>query len=126
VDPVTIITAALTAGAVGSASGAARDAYATLQTLVQRRLAERSDGEVVLRQHAAKPNLWAPVLEAELAEACAGEDTALVEAAQQLLDVLDPDAPSGKYAVDLRGAQGVQVGDRNIQTNTFSPGPTNQ
>jgi hypothetical protein len=30
---------------------------------------------------------------------------------------------SGKYRVDLSGAQGVQVGDHNIQTNTFATPP---
>ena len=29
---------------------------------------------------------------------------------------------SGKYTVDVRGSQGVQVGDHNTQTNTFGPG----
>jgi hypothetical protein len=42
-----------------------------------------------------------------------------------LLALLDPTGTrAGKYMVDLRGAQGVQVGDHNTQTNTFSTPPT--
>jgi hypothetical protein len=50
----------------------------------------------------------------------------VVEAAQQLMALLDAAGrQSGKYLVDLRGAQGVQVGDHNTQTNTFTtPPPT--
>jgi hypothetical protein len=32
-------------------------------------------------------------------------------------------ARAGKNTIDLRGAQAVQVGDRNTQTNTFSATP---
>jgi hypothetical protein len=28
---------------------------------------------------------------------------------------------AGKYTVDVRGAQGVQIGDRNRQNNVFNP-----
>jgi hypothetical protein len=35
---------------------------------------------------------------------------------------VDPDGSgSGKYLVDLRGASGVQVGDRNVQKNYWNP-----
>lgn len=45
-------------------------------------------------------------------------------AAQRLMALLDAaGTAAGKYTVDLRGAQGVQVGDRNIQTNTLRASP---
>ena len=30
---------------------------------------------------------------------------------------------AGKYLVTVQDSQGVQVGDRNTQTNIFGPGP---
>lgn len=37
------------------------------------------------------------------------------------MSLMDADgARTGKYTVDLRGAQGIQVGDGNTQTNTFT------
>jgi hypothetical protein len=32
-------------------------------------------------------------------------------------------ASAGKYNVNLAGARGVQVGERNTQTNYFGPAP---
>jgi hypothetical protein len=59
---------------------------------------------------------------AELAEAAAGQDADLLAAAQALLSLLDAaGARAGKYTVDVRGAQGVQVGDYNRQDNAFHP-----
>ena len=123
-DPVSLIVTALAAGAVAGAENTAteaiKDAYAGLKALVQRRLAGRPAGEVALEQHAAKPQQWDKALEAELVEADAGSDTSVVEAAQQLMALVDgAGSQSGKYLVDLRAAQGVQVGDRNTQHNTF-------
>lgn len=42
-------------------------------------------------------------------------------AALKVLELTDPDgSQAGKYRVVLRGNKGVQVGDHNTQTNTFS------
>jgi hypothetical protein len=57
---------------------------------------------------------------AALIETGAASDPAVVEAAQQLMALLDAaGTQSGKYLVELRGVQGVQVGDHNTQTNTL-------
>jgi hypothetical protein len=49
-------------------------------------------------------------------------DREVEAAAKKLMAMVDPDgAAAGKYTVDLRGAQGVQVGEQNTQTNTFGP-----
>ena len=45
----------------------------------------------------------------------------LLEAAQSLMSLVDEAGTrAGKYTVDLRGAQGVQVGDHDTQDNTFN------
>lgn len=50
---------------------------------------------------------------AELGEAGAGHDLDLVAAAQALMNLVDEgEARAGKYTVDVRGAQGVPIGDR--------------
>jgi hypothetical protein len=127
-DPISLIVAALAAGAAAGAQStvteAVKDAYAGLKALVRRRLTGRTAGEVALEQHEVKPEQWRPALEAELVETDAGSDDAVVEAAQRLMALLDhAGSQQGKYLVDVRGAQGVQVGDRNTQTNTFSSPP---
>jgi hypothetical protein len=123
-DPVSLIVAALAAGAVAgtqnTATEAVKDAYTGLKTLVQRHLRGHPAGEIALEQHAAKPEQWDKALEAELVEVDAGSDAPTVEAAQRLMALLDaPGTRSGRYVVDARGARGVQVGDGNTMHNTF-------
>ena len=61
---------------------------------------------------------------AELAEAGADRDRDLVAAAQALMNLVDEaGARAGKYTVDVRGAQGVQIGDHNRQDNVFHVPP---
>jgi hypothetical protein len=127
-DPVTLIVTALAAGAASAlqdgASAAVKDAYARLRAAVRKRLAGRPDGDLVLARHEAAPQTWQAPLTAELSEAGAGDDAALTAAAQALMELLDAaGSQAGKYAVVVSGSQGVQVGDRNTQTNTFGPGP---
>ena len=127
-DPVTLIVTALAAGAASAlqdgASATVKDAYARLRAAVRKRLAGRTDGELVLARHEAAPQTWQVPLTAELSEAGAGEDASLTAAAQALMELLDAEgSQDGKYRVAVSGSQGVQVGDRNTQTNTFGPGP---
>jgi hypothetical protein len=127
-DPVTLIVMALAAGASlgvkDVASSAVQDAYGALKGLVGRRLAGRTAGELVLTKYEEAPQTWQAPLRAELAESGAGQDEALVHAAQELMSLVDAAGTrSGKYVVDLRGAQGVQVGDGNVQHNVFRSPP---
>ena len=70
------------------------------------------DPEALVAAHAGRPETWdAPMREA-LRSVGADGDAELLAAAERLLKLTDPDgAQHGKYVVDLRGAQGVQVGD---------------
>lgn len=55
----------------------------------------------------------------------AGRDEALLAAARRVMELLDSTgAATGRYQVDARGAQGVQIGDHGTQTNTFGGPPT--
>jgi hypothetical protein len=127
-DPVELIVTALATGAAlgatDTASSAVRDAYSGLMALARKRLGGRPDGELVLARHEQVPDTWRAPLEAELDQAGAGHDSGLVAAAEALMRLADEGgARAGKYAVDVRGAQGVQIGDRNTQHNVFS-GPS--
>lgn len=72
----------------------------------------------------ARPADLAAPLAAQLTAVGAADEADLIAAARALLNLADP---AGKYQVDARGAQDVQVGDGNFQRNTFGlpgqPGP---
>jgi len=123
-DPVTLIVLALAAGAASglkdAASSAVTDAYSSLKALAKKRFAGRPDGELVLARYEAAPQTWEAPLSAELAAAGADSDAELIAAAQELMTLIDEaGSRTGKYTVDARGSQGLQVGDHNIQRNTF-------
>jgi RIP homotypic interaction motif len=124
-DPITLIVTALAAGAALGAqdtvSAMVKDAYAGLKVLVKRRLGGGSGAELVLARHEQAPDTWQAPLMAELAETGADGDHDLIAAAQVLLDLVGgAEGPTGKYTVDVRGAQGVQIGDHNRQDNVFN------
>jgi hypothetical protein len=127
VEPITLIVAALAAGAAiglrDTASSAVQDAYAALKSLVRSRLSGRPNGQMVLEQHAADPDVWEKPLIAELTAVDAGTDLALVAAAERLISLADDAGmPAAKYRVDIRNSQGVQVGDGNVQHNVSGRG----
>ena len=124
-DPITLIVTALAAGAAlgvqDTASAMIKDAYASLKALVTKRLGGGPGAELVLAKHEGAPETWQAPLMAELAESGADGDHDLIAAAQALLDLVgDAGGRAGKYTVDVRGAQGVQIGDHNRQDNVFN------
>ena len=127
-EPITLIVAALAAGASAGAIDALKDnakeaaktAYAKLRGLAKKRVAGRPDGELALERYEAAPQKWEAVLTAELTEAGAGDDADLVTAAQSLMDLVDQaGAKSGKYNVTIKDSRGVQIGDHGFQVNKF-------
>jgi hypothetical protein len=129
VDPVTLLVTALVAGAASgvgdTAATAVGDAYTKLKSLVAARFAGDQAREVALAEHERAPEIWRAPLAQAVTDSGAATDPAVIEAARRLLALLDAaGAGAGKYSVDLRGAQGVQVGDRNTQTNTFTTPPS--
>jgi hypothetical protein len=127
-DPVSLIVMALAAGAglglKDAASSAVMDAYNGLKALARRKLASRPKAELVLAEHEQAPTVWDKPLAAELTAAGAANDQDLVAAAQAVMALVDAaGSAAGKYQVVVQGSQGVQVGDHNIQHNTFDPPP---
>jgi hypothetical protein len=127
-DPIALIVTALAAGAglglQDTASAMVKDAYAGLKALVKKRLGGGPDAELVLAKHEQAPETWQAPLMAELAETGADNDRDLIAAAEALLDLVsEAKGKAGKYTVDVRGAQGVQIGDNNRQDNVFNVAP---
>ena len=123
-DPITLIVTALAAGAAqgmtDSVSAMMKDAYASLKARVKEKLGGKPGAELVLAKHEQAPETWQAPLVAELAEAGADRDRELIAAAKALLDLIGEAGGAGKYTVDVRGAQGVQIGDHNRQDNMFN------
>jgi len=124
-DPVTLIATALAAGAAlgvrDTASAMIKDSYASLKALVKKRLGGGPSADLVLAMHEQAPETWQAPLIAELAKTGADRDGDLIAAAQALMDLVGRASEvAGKYAVDARGAQGVQVGDHDRQDNVFN------
>jgi len=126
-DPISLIIAALGAGATAAvkdtAGQAVKDAYKELKTLIKNKFAEqgKADSSTILDKFEQKPEKTKALLEDELAESGLDKldkDDAIIKAAEQVMKEEDPEgASTGKY--DLRGAKGVQIGNQNTQTNTF-------
>jgi hypothetical protein len=128
-DPITLIIAALAAGASAGTVDALKDnareaataAYGKLQDLVKRRFRGNPSADVILAEHQADPETYAAPLAKKLTEAGAGDDRDLVAAAAALMDLIDrAGAKSGKYHVMIKDSKGVQVGDHGYQVNTFN------
>jgi RIP homotypic interaction motif len=123
-DPITLIVAALAAGAASAlqddAKGAVKAAFTRLRALAKNKLAGRSAGELVLEQHEQKPEIYEKPLEDELRESGAASDPELITAAQELMKLLDArGAAAGQYVVNIQNSAGVQVGHHNSQVNNF-------
>ena len=127
-DPITLIVAALAAGASGGAISALQDdvkgtvvaAYGKLRGLVARRVAGNPGAELALTEYEADPEDWQTPLTAKLTQLGAADDTELVAAAKALMELVDGvGARAGKYNVKVANSTGVQAGDGNVQFNTF-------
>jgi hypothetical protein len=127
-DPITLIVAALAAGASAGTLDALKDdvkdlvkaAYARLRGLARKHVAGQPGAELVLAQHEIDPQRWEAPLAMMLTEGGAADDANLVEAARALMELVDATGTAaGKYDVTIKDSQGVQVGGHNVQVNRF-------
>ena len=115
-DPTTLIISALVAGTAAglteTASQAVKDAYGGLKGLIQKHLAGKPEAEMALAQFEKKPEVWEAPLKDALAETGAAQDEAVVDQAQKLLKLVQPQqVAQGKYNVQIGEAKGVVMGD---------------
>jgi hypothetical protein len=130
-EPTTLIISALVAGATAAlqetASQAVKDAYAGLKALIQKRFAGQPEAEMALAQHEKKPEVWEAPLKDALAETGADKDKALLQAAERLLKLVQPQqVGTGKYSVQIGEAQGVVIGDQPQVEQHFGQKPKSE
>jgi hypothetical protein len=124
-DPISLIIAALAAGALAgtreTASQAIKDAYAGLKKLIRRRFDGNREAEAELDQWERQPADHQVQLTQHLGAVGADRDDELIRAAQAVLQQVDPvGARTGKYNVHITGGKGIVVGDASNVTMNFS------
>lgn len=124
-DPVSLIEAALVAGAAVSAkdtaSQAVKDAYNGLKTLLSRLFAEKPKAQVILAEHEANPETYEKPLKKLLTEAHADQDTDVLAAAERAMTLVQPQQVGmGKFTIQNTGpVQGQNIGDVQQITQNF-------
>ncbi|OBQ15482.1 hypothetical protein [Anabaena sp. AL93] len=124
-DPISLIIAALSAGAIAAAKDiagtAVKDAYQGLKTLIKKKFESEPKAQMVLEEHETDPEIYDAALKKKLAEAGAGQDEEIIKLAQELLKQVKPEeSAGGKYNVVFQGeVKAAQVGDNNKMENKF-------
>ncbi|MBE9059079.1 hypothetical protein [Sphaerospermopsis sp. LEGE 08334] len=122
-EPISLILAALVAGATAAvkdtAGQAVKDAYKGLKDLMKKKFEGDPVAQVLVDAKPEQIKDAEVLLKNSITKAGVDKDDAIIKAAEEIMKKEDPEgASTGKY--DLRGAKGVQVGNQNTQTNTFS------
>jgi hypothetical protein len=116
-EPITLIMTALATGLAAGVSAVATetvtDTYRGLKVLIQRKFVGKPEAEIALAKYEEKPQVWEAPLRDALAETDADKDEEIIQAAQQLMSLLDPEqAAMGRYNVQITGTvQGFVQGD---------------
>jgi hypothetical protein len=119
-DPITLIVTALAAGATAGATSTAeqvvKDAYAGLKALILRRFGGKGDVKAAVEHLEGKPESTGrkDMLKEELAQAGAGQDDALLEAARKLLALAQPALSADHGSAVATGRSVANVGDGNL------------
>ena len=126
-DPISLIVAALAAGAStalkDTAGEAVKDAYNGLKSLLKKKLGDKQAAQVAVEKHEEAPEVWEKPLEDELKKSGVAEDEELVKAAQSVMQLADPaGAQAGKYNVVIHGGKGIAIGDHQHVEMTFENG----
>jgi len=129
-EPVSLIIAALGAGAIAAtketAGTAVKDAYQVLKTLIKQKFVEQGqdDDSNIVDKHEKKldSEAFKVLLKEELINLGVDRDEIIIKAAQELLKQEKPEeSAAGKYNTVFQGeVKGIQIGDRNQQENTFN------
>ncbi|HWS83119.1 MAG TPA: hypothetical protein VN207_02550 [Ktedonobacteraceae bacterium] len=116
-DPLTLILTVLGPSVAASvketASQAVKEGYNGLKTLIHNKLAGKPTAEIALAEYEKKPDVWKAPLEEGLKEAGIVQDKAIIDAAEKLMTLIQPQqAAQGKYNVQITGnVQGFAQGD---------------
>jgi hypothetical protein len=124
-DPISLILAALVAGAAKTAGGVAQDAYNGLKALIKHKFESqgKSDSATIVDKYEQKPEKTRPLLEDELTEIGADKDEEIIKLAQKLLEQLNPqEAAEGKFSVQISGGTVQGLTQQNTGTITQNYG----
>ncbi len=128
-EPVSLIVGALAAGAVSgatkglseSASAAAGRAWKRLHAAIASAFAGLPAAQQALTEFEGNPNGSSEPLAVAIRDTGVDHDDAVIALAKQVLDLAGSRLKDGPaHSLDLRGAQGVQIGPGGTQTNTFN------
>ncbi len=124
-DPVSIMLAALAAGAAAAAKDTAsqviKDAYTGLKVLIQRRFANKPQAEMALTEYEKDEDTWRKPLQKSLVETGTDQDEMIVHQAQQVLKLVNPQQTAqGKYNVQIAEGKGIVIGDHAQVNQTFN------
>jgi len=129
VDPISVILAALTAGAAAAAKetvgSAIKDAYAGLKSLIKEKLTGKALAGMAVDTHAAEPVPAEAILRPAFKEVAIDRENALLAAAEKLLAMADGDGSvRQRYVLQVAGnVQGVVQGDHANVTMNFGGDP---
>lgn len=124
-EPISLIIAALVAGATAAtkdtAGKAVKDAYEGLKTLIKRKFEGDPLGQGLVDAKSEEIKQAEGLLKDKISNAGADKDEEIIKVAQGLLKQVNPEeSAAGKFKVDFQGeVKAAQVGDHNTQTNTF-------
>ncbi len=123
-DPISLILTALTAGAADAvkdtASQAIKDAYAALKQRLQQHFAGKHQAEVALEGYEQDAGTWQKPLQKALEASGVHADQALLEQAQQVLKLVQPQQfAQGKYNIQIGQAYGTVIGEHNTVNQQF-------
>ncbi|AFZ13497.1 hypothetical protein Cri9333_2639 [Crinalium epipsammum PCC 9333] len=128
-EPISVIIAALGAGAIAAAKDTAgtavKDAYQTLKTLIKKKFVEqgKEDDSNIVDKHEKKPDSAAvkELLKEELSDVGVDQDEKILKAAEEIMKKEDPEGfKEGKYNTnvtvqgDVFGVAGTNAGTVNI------------
>jgi hypothetical protein len=124
-DPVSLIEAALAAGAAASAqettNQAVKDAYAGLKTLLSRLFVGKPKAEVILDEYETDHETYEKPLRKLLTEAQVDQETDLLAAAERVITLTQPQQIGmGKFTIqNTSTVQGQNIGDHQQITQYF-------
>jgi hypothetical protein len=121
-DPMSLILAALTAGATAALKDTAgeviKDGYVALKTaIITAWSAPDNTADVLLAEYESEPEISQKLIEKKFKDQELDKNDDIIALADALLKQVDPDGyAAGKYQVTITNSKNVQVGDRNTQT----------
>jgi len=117
-DPVSLIMAALVAGAAKTAGEAVHDAYKGLKELIKRKFEGDALAQAMVDAKPEDIKQAEGLLKNKITQAGADKDEEILKAAQKVMEKEDPEgAVAGKYNINIKGGVQNVVGTNQGNAN---------